>query len=734
MMKIKWLHKRLNTNLFRPSSCLALLIMTITGGNAQTDFTATLSRKLNEYVKSFPREEVYIHTDRQAYVAGENIWFSAYAFDRMTLKPLAGKGIVYFEILNPDNRPVFQEKIGIANGKGPGQAFLPDTISSGNYTIRAYTGWMKNFMPDNCFLKEINVYNALKPGNYKKSTDTFNISSKSINPSRQSGPGIKIKRTGNGYVRVEITTSPDYRSKKGIIHYIFVQTRGTMNYTSALNLTGNSFILEIPENLITPGINQVTLFNISGRPVSERYFFTPPEKKSDLKISLRENTGLRQEVTISIDIEDDQLKTPGNTDLSLSVVPAGSDQFPGIADYLVFGSEFGTLPFNLLHSDLLAAAPDTIDLLLDNIRSNWINWETILYGKKPSIRYKKESENHFIYGRLINTRNQAADSGQFVFLSIPGKDPYFQYAITDAEGWFSFSLPLDENTRDLIIQPENPELNNHLEIENPYSLQFRALEKTADSSVTETPSLISKFSINYQVMKIYQNENITGKQEPPKFTPGSRRFYGKPDIEIIMDDYIKLPVMQEVFYELLPGVSLRKKKTEYEITIMDPVDNRILDKPPLVLVDGVVIKDLTEIISLDPELVEKIDVVKTRYFTGEYMFHGIVSIITRAGDFSHFSLPPHAVRIPYRAIDKALPFNAIQYNSASALKSREPDFRNTLYWNPEIKLSGKEPTNLTFWTSDIISEYDIIIQGTSSNGELISTGRALSVQGKQPDN
>ena len=37
------------------------------------------------------------------------------------------------------------------------------------------------------------------------------------------------------------------------------------------------------------------------------------------------------------------------------------------------------------------------------------------------------------------------------------------------------------------------------------------------------------------------------------------RFYGKPDIEIIMADYIKLPVMQEVFFELLPGVSLKRK-------------------------------------------------------------------------------------------------------------------------------------------------------------------------------
>ena len=38
------------------------------------------------------------------------------------------------------------------------------------------------------------------------------------------------------------------------------------------------------------------------------------------------------------------------------------------------------------------------------------------------------------------------------------------------------------------------------------------------------------------------------------------RFYGQPDIELVLSDYISLPVMNEIFFELLPGVSTEKEK------------------------------------------------------------------------------------------------------------------------------------------------------------------------------
>ncbi len=707
---------------------LSLLLLFPVSLKSQTDFADVLSKKLTEYARLYPREEIYVHTDRQEYIAGEDIWFRIYVFDRQTVKLLSGMGIVYFEVLNPLNRPVVQKRLGISGGVGPGQITLPDTLSSGNYTIRAYTNWMKNFMPDNCFSKSIIVLNPLKSRTYSERRVKDEAVSSNSTGFNQPGLALKVTRRSDGNTEIEIASSPEFRSSRGVIHYLSVQTRGSMNYSSSVSLTGDITRVEIPGSLIPHGINQITLFNITGRPVCEKYIYTPDNNKRSVDISVVDNHSPREKVTASLEAGAGSSEAGSGFTASVSVIPAGSDSFPDIADYLVFGSEFGPLPGELMNSGLNEINPDTLDMILNKLKSNWIDWEAILSGKLPAITFKRETANHFLYGRLLNKSTQKPDSGQFVFLSIPGKNAYFQYALTDKKGEFSFALPLDENIRDLIIQPEDPGRNNNLEIANSFSLKYPPLSGTVDRSASPVTDKLSKLGINYQVMKIYSSTDLPVSSSLVTFTSGTKRFYGKPDIELVMDDYIKLPVMQEVFFELMPGVSLKKRRSEYEITIFDPVENKIYDRPPILFADGVVIKDPAIIANLDPELVEKIDAVKARYFVGDYMFYGLVNIITRSGDFSHFTLPDYAVRLRYRAIDDPKSFSSPEYDSAKKTDSRLPDFRNTLYWNPDVKFDSVGKASVSFYTSDVKSEYKILIHGVSRNGEFISAGKIIRVK------
>jgi hypothetical protein len=249
-----------------------------------------------------------------------------------------------------------------------------------------------------------------------------------------------------------------------------------------------------------------------------------------------------------------------------------------------------------------------------------------------------------------------------------------------------------------------------------------------DTSGEPIPQNISKLAVNYQVMKIYGSDQLPGKTSPVVFTGGSKRFYGKPDIELVMDDYIKLPVMPEVFFELIPGVFMRKKKEKYEITIADPVENKVYDQPPILFIDGVVVRDPDIIANLDPELVEKIDAIKSRYFVGDYLFYGLVNVITRAGDFSNITLPDYAVRLPYRVTEAADSFLSPDYSSLERRKSHIPDFRNTLYWNPSVRPGNDGKSEVEFWTSDSRSDYEINVQGFSSDGIPVSARKIIKVR------
>jgi hypothetical protein len=195
-----------------------------------------------------------------------------------------------------------------------------------------------------------------------------------------------------------------------------------------------------------------------------------------------------------------------------------------------------------------------------------------------------------------------------------------------------------------------------------------------------------------------------------------------------MKDYITLPVMQEVFFELLTGVFLKSKKSGYEISMNDPINNKAYETPPGLFLDGVVVKDASVIAGIDPEIVEKIDVVREKYFVGDYLFNGIVNIITKTGDFGNATLPDDAIRLPYKVIDPVWSFASPDYSSEEMKNGRIPDFRNTLYWNPSVKPDKDGRIGIEFWTSDFSTDYEINIQGITSEGKAFSIKKIIIVK------
>ena len=151
------------------------------------NMTDYLKQRFISYCKSVPREEIFIHTDREDYISGEYLWFNVYLIDRQSFNPSLNSRIVYFELLNTENRPLIQKRVLIDKGSGPSQIILPDTLSTGIYRIRAYTSWMKNFLPDNCFVKDIKVYNALSGKGLIGKTGNGSLKEEGIRGSRDQG-------------------------------------------------------------------------------------------------------------------------------------------------------------------------------------------------------------------------------------------------------------------------------------------------------------------------------------------------------------------------------------------------------------------------------------------------------------------------------------------------------------------------------------------------------------------
>lgn len=134
----------------------------------------SLTKKFDAFRKQAFQEKVYVRTDRNTYLTGELMWFKVYCVDGYNNRPLDLSKVVYLEMLNETNEPVLQRKVEMRNGIGVGSMFVPAALSAGNYKIRAYTNWMKNFSPEFYFHSTIAVVNTfVKPTVLAKSAVVY---------------------------------------------------------------------------------------------------------------------------------------------------------------------------------------------------------------------------------------------------------------------------------------------------------------------------------------------------------------------------------------------------------------------------------------------------------------------------------------------------------------------------------------------------------------------------------
>lgn len=116
-----------------------------------------LVQKLEDYLSYYTPEKVYLHTDKPYYAAGDTIWFAAYLTHGVSHMATAPSKIVYVELINEEKEVLARRDIGINQGTGNGEFALAGTLQGGQYLLRGYTSFMRNFDQRYFFHKEIRI-------------------------------------------------------------------------------------------------------------------------------------------------------------------------------------------------------------------------------------------------------------------------------------------------------------------------------------------------------------------------------------------------------------------------------------------------------------------------------------------------------------------------------------------------------------------------------------------------
>lgn len=147
------------------SFILTILMICYFNSFSQQTISSPVIDKFRDYGAKTFQEKLFVHTDKEFYLAGEILWFRIFYVDGSFHKPADLSRIAYLEIFDEKNEAVLQSIISLLPHESNGSLYLPTTLANGNYTLRAYTNWMKNFDSSYFFSKQIIIINTLKKDN-----------------------------------------------------------------------------------------------------------------------------------------------------------------------------------------------------------------------------------------------------------------------------------------------------------------------------------------------------------------------------------------------------------------------------------------------------------------------------------------------------------------------------------------------------------------------------------------
>ncbi|GGC18680.1 TonB-dependent receptor [Parapedobacter defluvii] len=103
-------------------------------------------------------EKIYLQLDADVYTTDDTIWFKGVVVESASHRPSAVSGVLHVELIGPDEQVVDRKRIRLTDGIGAGGFGVKEQYTQGNYLVRAYTEWNRNFGPDFMFQTYVAVF------------------------------------------------------------------------------------------------------------------------------------------------------------------------------------------------------------------------------------------------------------------------------------------------------------------------------------------------------------------------------------------------------------------------------------------------------------------------------------------------------------------------------------------------------------------------------------------------
>jgi hypothetical protein len=321
--------------------------------------------------------------------------------------------------------------------------------------------------------------------------------------------------------------------------------------------------------------------------------------------------------------------------------------------------------------------------------------------------YIPETRGLSVSGKVVNAQDSVPLPFTLVGLTIFKDHPEDRNVLTNEKGQFFFDLSKLAGEYELFISAKANENQTPLIlVDNDFSTQEVKLPYLPVDFSAQSKKIYQAITFNSQMQKLYKQKETEKKAK--SFSSDSA-FYGAPDFVLKLADYIALPTIKDYFYELIPQVGVRHEGKKSVLKVLGNYSELAIYEP-LVLVDMVPVFDIDKVLALQPEKIERIEVITTPYIRGDIIFGGIVSLFSKKGDLAGIDLP---------SAGRFINYSMLSLNSGQVEKAREgkniPDLRNCIYWNPDVKLDKNNQAALSFKTGDNTGDFLILVRSINSD-------------------
>lgn len=482
---------------------------------------------------------------------------------------------------------------------------------------------------------------------------------------------------------------------------IIAHQHGKIVY-GAISALKEAVQMVIPLEQIPKGIITVCIFDGAGNLVTERSVYVSDEKEIPLTIETDKNEYIPGEkVRLSIRKTDTSV-WKNDLDFSLTVADnfflKEKENLPGAYN----------LPIEIPHYYNITASNQEkiLDLWLLSSGSVQTDWEAITSGSFKNQTSFMGMDG--LSGTTLDKKGRIEPNATVRVLNLNN----FEMITTQSDEDGKFYIPFDkygvaENLLEISGTREGKDIPVEIELDPPFEHLDSLARDLLNQYITYDYGIQMKMNPKNQLAYNHEFPMHEIEKEEPELTIPDKQLF----------DYSTETSVLNIIKRIKPFQMNGNK-------IIFPGGNNSLyfQQGALIVIDGVMLGDDAGVLdNIAPSDIEDINIstnpVDVHKYSGLYT-NGVIEIKTKRGKMK---LPEGESK---QLVNDGFPvpsdFEAPEYVDPEDREKLKDDFRTTLYWDPEITISVDGETVISFYTSNIRSEFVCRIVGIGMDGKLIS--------------